>query len=111
MRSDRERLQDVLNAIASIERYASSGRAAFDADERNQVWMIHHIGVIGEACRAMSAALKQRHPSVPWAEIIFMRNRLVHAYFGIRLDLVWDTVEKDIPALKPLVEDVLRQTP
>jgi uncharacterized protein with HEPN domain len=111
MRTDRERLQDVLDSIAHIQRYAAFGRAAFDASELYQVWMIHHIGVIGEACRAMSDALKQRHPAVPWPEIIFMRNRLVHAYFGIRLDLVWDTVEQDIPALKPLIEDVLRQTP
>jgi uncharacterized protein with HEPN domain len=111
VRSDRERLQDILDAIALIEKYAALGRPAFDANELHQVWMVHHVGVIGEACRAMSDTLKQRHPLVPWSEIIVMRNRLVHMYFGIQLDRVWTAVEQDVPVLKRLIEDVLRLTP
>jgi uncharacterized protein with HEPN domain len=65
VRRDEERLRDILDAIGRIEREAARGRQAFDTDELVQVWMIHHIGVIGEAARALTAPLRERHPDIP----------------------------------------------
>lgn len=110
MRDDRVRLADVLDAIARVERYASRGRAAFDADELVRMWMVHHLQIIGEACRALSPELRERHPEVPWRAIVGMRNILVHSYFDIDAEAVWNAVERDVPALKATIERILRSS-
>jgi len=62
VRDDRERLQDVLEAIERIEKYASAGRAAMHQDELVETWVVHHLMIIGEACRALSAEFRAAHP-------------------------------------------------
>lgn len=108
MRRDEQRQHDILDAISRIERAATRGRGAFDSDELVQVWRIHHIGVIGEAARALTAPLRERHSEVPWAAIVGMRHILVHDYFGIDLDEVWSVVERDLPVLQRQIEAILR---
>jgi uncharacterized protein with HEPN domain len=98
LRRDIERLQDILEAVDRIQKYAAKGREAFNRDELLQVWVIHHLEIIGEASRGLSDELRGRHASVPWSEIIGMRNILVHDYFGLNLDEVWSAVERDLPA-------------
>ncbi|RME90733.1 MAG: DUF86 domain-containing protein, partial [Verrucomicrobia bacterium] len=100
MRDPKERLRDILEAIARIERYASRGREAFERDELIQVWIFHHIQIIGEAAANLGRDFHEAHPEVPWPQIVAMRNVLVHEYFGVDLREVWKTVERDLPALK-----------
>lgn len=107
MRDDRERLRDVLEAVARIERYTSRGREAFERDELIQVWVIHHLRLVGEAARALSPELTSGHPEVPWQQIVGMSNILVHHYFGVDVAVVWSVVERDLPALKARVKDIL----
>lgn len=109
MRDPKERLRDILDAIARIERYASRGRAAFEQDELIQVWMFHHIQIIGEAAASLGRDFHEAHPEVPWREIIAMRNVLVHEYFGVDLGEVWQTVERDLPGFKGTVETLLQR--
>jgi uncharacterized protein with HEPN domain len=109
MRDERERLRDVVEAIERIEKYAARGRAAFEEDELIQTWMVHHIEVIGEACRALSGEFQAQHAGVPWSDIIGMRNILVHHYFGIDPEAVWSVVEVDLPALKMNVLAILSE--
>ena len=106
MRRDLERLQDILEAIDRIQQY-TRGHAEFDADPLIQVWVIHHLEIIGEACRALSDGLRSRHPEVPWAAIIGMRNILIHDYFGLNLDEVWSAAERDVPNLKQRIHEIL----
>lgn len=108
MRSERERLLDILEAIERIEKYAAEGKGAFEADELIQNWMVNHITLIGEACRSLSDEFQARYANVPWADIIGMRNILIHHYFGIDEDAVWSVVEKDIPELKLNIETILK---
>lgn len=108
MRDDRKRLQHILEAIAHIERYAARGEKAFRSDELIQNWMVRHLQVIGEAARALSPKSRDRHPEVPWLDIIDMRHVLVHDYFGIDLDIVWRVIERDLPDLKRKIEAILR---
>ena len=100
MRSDEDRVRDSLDAIAQIAKHTAQGRDAFDNDEMVRVWVVYHLQIIGEAARALSDDLRQRHPEVPWPLIIGMRHILVHQYFGLKWSEVWDTVERDLPVLK-----------
>ena len=108
MRRDMERVQDMLDAIAHIERYIYQGREAFEQEELIQIWTIHHIQIIGEAARSISESFRSLYDTVPWSEIIGMRHILVHNYFGIDLDTVWVTAYQNIPTLKLQLEEILQ---
>ena len=97
MRRDRQRLEDILEAIERIEKYASGGRESFDRDELVQTWVVHHLQIIGEAVRGLSDEIRSAHPDIPWAQIAAMRNILVHDYFGIDLEEVWAAVADEAP--------------
>ena len=82
MRDEKERLGDMLEAIERIERHAARGRNAFEHDELIQNWFVHHRQIIGEAAAKLGRDFHDAHPGIPWAEIVAMRNVLVHDYFG-----------------------------
>ena len=107
MRSDRERLLDILEAIEQIEKYVGKGRSAIEQDELLQTWFVHHVQVIGEAAGKLSDELRAQHSDVPWAEIVAMRNVLVHEYFGVDVEEIWTTVQYDVPRLKPKLASIL----
>ena len=107
MRRDRQRLEDILEAIERIEKYASGGRESFDRDELVQTWVLHHLQIIGEAVRGLSDEIRSAHPDIPWAQIAAMRNILVHDYFGIDLEEVWTAVVRDLPQLKTKIAAAL----
>lgn len=109
MRRDPERLRDILSAVERIERVAAQGRTAFEGNEMIQVWIVHHVQIIGEAARALSQDLRSKYSHIPWAAIVGMRNILVHDYFGIDLGEVWAVVERDLPAFKKEVEKILQE--
>jgi uncharacterized protein with HEPN domain len=109
MRRPSERLKDMLDAIARIERYAARGREAFEQEELIQVWFLHHLQLIGEAAAQLGKTFHNAHPEIPWAQIIAMRNVLVHEYFGVDFQEVWKTVEKDLPALKQQIAALVKQ--
>ncbi|MBI2176846.1 MAG: DUF86 domain-containing protein [Candidatus Tectomicrobia bacterium] len=107
MRDDRLRLLDILDAIERIEAQAARGKEAILRDEFLQVWMIHHLQIVGEASAGLSQELRAQYPQAPWSEAISMRNVLVHEYFGIDLEVIWDTVSRNLPKLKQEVERIL----
>ncbi len=107
MRGDPERLQDILDAIDSIERYASRGFDAYTRDELIQVWVVHYIQRIGEAAANVSSSVRDKYPEIPWPDIVAMRNVLVHQYFGVDLNQVWDTVTIDLPILRGQMARIL----
>jgi len=100
MRDDRERLLDIIEAIERIKRVSVQGREYFYNDEMAQVWVIHPLQIIGEAVRGITSEFRTENPGIPWSDIIGMRNILIHHYFGIDRDAVWNVVEHDLPALK-----------
>jgi uncharacterized protein with HEPN domain len=110
MRSDRERLIDIFEAIEKIERYVDQGKSAFDSEELIQVWMIHHLQTIGEAAAKVDRHLRNRYPTIPWAQIIAMRNLLIHDYFSVDPDEVWSAAVRDVPTLKKEILTILDDT-
>jgi uncharacterized protein with HEPN domain len=110
VRRDRERLSDILEAIEAIEQKTCVDKETFDRDEMLQVWVVHHIQIIGEAAAALSKDFRARYTDIPWADTISMRNVLVHHYFGIDYEQIWDTVMIDIPILKEKIRKIAEQT-
>jgi len=112
VRDDRERLQDILKHIASVERHIEGmSDAEFVADERTSHAVRYCIGIIGEAVRALSDSLTQRHPEVPWKPIGAMRNFLFHVYWATDDQILWDTVKADLDPLKQQVTSILAGLP
>ncbi len=100
MRGDAARARDILAAIARIESRTQAGQSTFDADEMLQVWVIHHLEIIGVAAKGLSEEFRSAHPEIPWHNIAQMRDRLIHGYWSIDLEIVWAVVERDLPPLK-----------
>jgi uncharacterized protein with HEPN domain len=96
----------MLEAIENIERYAIRGKEAFERDELLQNWIVHHLQIIGEAARVIPQDLIARTPHIPWTKMIGMRNILVHDYFHIDTEIVWQVVERDLPDLKHLLQSL-----
>jgi len=108
VRDPKERLLDILDAIAAIERHRGRDKVAFERDELLQVWFLRHLQIIGEAARALPEDVRALAPEIPWSKIVGMRNILVHGYFDIDTDIVWDAAMRDVPAIKPALERLLK---
>lgn len=111
MRNDRLRLLDIVEAIEKIGQYTTRREPPFFEDELVQVWVVHHIQIIGEAAANLSEPLRERYSHIPWSDIVAMRNVLVHHYFGIDVQEVWNTVTRDLPRLREQVTAILEELP
>lgn len=109
MRDDRERLMDMLEAVQKIEQYAHDESFSSRDEELLEVWMIHHLQIIGEAASRISNELREKHPEVAWGGMIGMRHVLVHGYFETDRELVWRVVEQNLPTLKMQIEKMLAE--
>ena len=108
MIDDRGRLEDIQEAIGKILARTGAGEEAFNRDEMLQVWVLHHLQIIGEAVSRLTLELLERYPQVPWRNMIGMRNILVHQYFEVDLAVVWQVVDRDIPSLKMQITSILK---
>ncbi len=100
MQRDESYLLDMLVAARKVVAYTRGVTwEAFHADTILQDAVMRQVQIVGEAGRALSDAFRQAHPEIPWQGIIGVRHRLVHHYFAIKLVMIWEVVERDIPAL------------
>jgi len=108
MRHEPSFLKDILSACRKIEAIvAATSENLFLRDEVLPAAVLHHLTVIGEAINRMSVELRERHPEVPWRQIIAVRHRIVHAYFDLDLQILWDTATDDIPKPRRQVLNIL----
>lgn len=108
---DQDYLEHIQDAIGKVKRFiADKGEAEFMADDLVQDAVIRNLEIIGEAVTKLSDELKQGHNDVPWSEISGMRNRLIHGYITVNLQIVWDTVEKILPEFLLKVENIRHET-
>ncbi len=111
MREYKLYLADILAAMASIERFIEGmGVEEFQADDKTTSAVIRKFEIIGEASRNIPEEVKQKHPEVPWKEMAGMRDRLIHAYFGVDYNLVWTTIKTRIPAAKQAIRKISAET-
>lgn len=106
LKDDRVRILHMLDAAKDAVDFAR-GRDRTDLDRSRllSLGLLKCMEIVGEAAARVGPDTRERFPSIPWVDIVGMRNRLVHAYFDIDLDLVWETLTKDLP---PLIEEMKR---
>jgi uncharacterized protein with HEPN domain len=80
----------------------------FESDKKTFNAVVRSIEVIGEAAKNVPDSLRSRYPAVPWKEMAGMRDKLIHSYFGVDCEAVWLSAKERIPAIKPFIEEVLR---
>ena len=107
MRDDLERIRDMLEACAKVDRFVAQGEERFQTEELVQIWVIHHLMIVGEAAGRLTEEFRRKHASIPWPQIVAMRNLLIHEYFGIDLPEVWRTASVDAAALTRKLEAIL----
>lgn len=101
-------LQDIADAAHAIQTYvADLAIEDFMTDRMRQSAVIREFEVIGEAVGRLPDSLKALHPDIAWREIKDFRNLLIHAYFGVDLTIVWNTIQQELPSLLAAVEQQL----
>lgn len=108
-KDDQVRLRHMLDAAREAVTFVQGRRRAdLDTDRMLALSLVKEIEIIGEAANQIAKTAREELPEIPWADIIGMRNRLVHAYFDINLEILWQTVEQDLPPLIRALERVLK---
>ena len=101
MKKDKAYLKDMLDAISDIEVFiANVNEAEFYKNKEKKYAVVRALEIIGEAAKNLSKELRAKHKEIHWKEIVGMRDKLIHWYFGIKWELVWETVKNKIPELK-----------
>lgn len=107
-RNPRIRLSDILQSIDQIKSYTDGvSREQFLEDRMIQDAVTRRLEVIGEAVKGLSDAERSRHPEIPWSSIAGTRDRLIHDYFRVDHELVWEMVQEHLPALREAVAALL----
>ena len=103
------RLRHMWEAAREAVGYAAlRSRQDLDADRPLQHSLVRPLQIIGEAAGTVSEPFRAKHPEIPWRAMVGMRNRLVHAYFDVDLDVVWRTVKEELPELIAQIEPILK---
>jgi uncharacterized protein with HEPN domain len=107
MKTDIAYIEHILLCIKKIEEYTKElDRNSFSENELIQDAVIRNVEIIGEATKKISSDLKSQYREIPWKEMSGMRDKLIHDYFGVDVDVVWKTVKEDIPFLKSLIQNI-----
>ena len=108
--NDADRLNHILDSIAKIERYLQGfDLQKFESDELTIDAVVRNIEIIGEATTCLDRGFKAKYPNIDWRFATAMRNRLIHGYFEVDAEIVWDTTKNDLPKLKTEIEKVLEE--
>jgi uncharacterized protein with HEPN domain len=103
-------LSDILEAIERIENYVKGKTFEQFANDNLVVdAVVRNFEIIGEATKHLPAEIKQENPSIKWKDMAGMRDKLAHEYFGVDIEILWKTSINRLPALKPLIKELLKE--
>lgn len=103
-------IRHMRDSVRAIEEFSADlTKETLLSDRLRQSAIVREIEVIGEAARNVSDTLKKRHAAIPWKDIIGTRDIMIHRYFGVDLDIVWNIIKSDLPFLKKEIENILKQ--
>ena len=107
-RSTLDYLDNILDAAGKIETFTRGmSYEEFSGDDKTVYAVVRALEVIGEATTCIPRQVRERYPSLPWSEMAGMRDKLIHAYFGINKAIIWRTIRDDIPPLRSAVQRLL----
>jgi len=102
-------LRDILDAAGKAQRFVEGiDFRAFKGNDEKVFAVVRALEIIGEAARQVPASLRTRYPDLAWRDITGMRDKLIHAYFGVDVDVVWRTVQDELPLLQSAVQRMLQ---
>ncbi len=105
---DSVRIRHILDAACEAVNFTQGrSRADLDNDRQLNLSLIRLLEIIGEAARGISPRFRDAHPELSWKSMIGMRDRLIHSYFDVNLDVVWETVTDDLPPLIAQIKKII----
>ena len=103
-------VEDIWESIEKIERYTKGmTRESFQNDEKTTDAVVRNLEIIGEAAGRLPEDFVNRNSEIEWAKIVGLRNRIVHEYFGVDIQIIWQILEKDLPAFKASLKSIRDQ--
>lgn len=107
----KDSLSDIKEAIQRIGLYTKNiSYKKFLKDIKSQDAVVRNLEIIGEAAKNISANFRAKYPIIPWRKLAGVRDRLIHHYFGVNLDIVWTILDEELPAVADEIEKLLRKT-
>jgi len=103
-------IEHIKEAIYNIESFIKGySREDFYQSIEKQSAVVRQIEVIGEAAKNLSIEFGAKYPQIPWKEIIGMRDKIIHKYFEVDLNIIWDVIKKNLPKLKRNINEILKE--
>jgi len=102
-------VDDIIEAMTNAIRFVENTRYEdFMKDAKTIYAVVRALEIIGAAVKRIPDSVKERYPEIPWRDIAGMRDKLIHEYSGVKLEVVWDTIKNEIPTLKPMFDKILK---
>jgi len=103
-------LKDIIQAMEAIEKFVEGMEfEELVEDDKTSSAVIRKFEILGEAARNIPDWMREKYPLIPWKRMVGMRDRLIHGYFGIDYELVWDAIKVEIPRIKSELEKILKE--
>jgi uncharacterized protein with HEPN domain len=101
-------LRDILQAFRNARQFLEGLSYKEFIDDRKTISaVVRELEIAGEAAKQIPVPVRKKYPQIPWSDMAGMRDKLIHFYFGVDMEIVWETVKVRIPEIEPLIEDVL----
>lgn len=100
-------LEDILTSISNIDEYTKGlSFKDFKSDKKTIDAVVRNLEIIGEAARNIGQSFTEEHSQLPWSEMISMRNKVIHEYIAVDVEILWKTIQEDLPMLKEQIEEL-----
>ena len=102
-------VEDIIDAMDKAVNFVRSiSYEEFARDDKTVFAVVRALEIIGEAVKKIPQGIRKNYPEIPWKDMAGMRDKVAHEYFGVKLERVWETIQRDIPGIKPLFEKMLK---